>query len=62
MLFSLRAKYLVLQPAEKLPGTERSDAENRSVMIVYESGLRKSQHVSNYRQHNPSADLKKLKE
>lgn len=61
MLFSLRAKYLVLQPAEKLPGTERNDAENRSV-IVYESGLRKSQHVSNYRQHNPSADLKKLKE
>lgn len=62
MLFLFRAKHLVLQTTGKLPGTEGKDAENRSVNF-YESGPRKSKHVSNCRQHNQSADLfKKLKE
>lgn len=61
ILFSLRAKHLVLWTSEELPGHPGKDAENRSVMF-YESGLRKCKHVSNHRQHNQSADLfKKVK-
>lgn len=56
ILFSLRSKHLVLQTSETLPKTEGNGAKNRSVMF-YESGLRKSKHVSDYRQHNLSADL-----
>lgn len=61
ILFSLRTKHLVLWNSEKLPETEGNGAKNRSVMF-YESGLRKSKHISNYRQHHHSADLfKKVK-